>query len=220
MESKMKSPTTGWILMAAALAVTAWGSTAGEHPTTQRSTTGPATRPAGAAAPLSVQLHALLPPTLGGLRKVDRKIRAHHNQPGMLWQVMSSYAVPGGGMGSVSILDHRDMEVATGKERPWAPRLRGIAIWPEDNAAEEKVSGRPARLLRRGALGSRRLIVRANERFDVVFELDPPLAEAETGEVDIEALRAAAKVFDYKKLDSLREMPADYARGQAVQPPP
>ena len=176
----------------------------------------PTSRAVVAAAPVrAADLLDLLPQTLAGLGQLDRRLKQHAPGTPGVWESKSNYgAFNATQSGAVGIFDYG---VGSDGEREWVPVADGMPVWPyqgEITAEEETVADRPARLLSPDVFEARRLIVRANSRFDVVFALRPEGAGAASGKpVDPEVLRNAASKFDWARLDALRDVPANYAVG-------
>ncbi len=195
---------------------------------TTRPSTAPATRPATAASSLTEQLQRLVSQDYAGLRSVGLALKDHRLEGGRMWETKSNFVIRdrskgigaalAGRTGTVAIFDYL-AKPADGTERPWVPRSQGMVLFPYSQSklevSEEKVGGRPARLLSADDWRARRLIVRANDRFDVVFALRPGSDEPD---VPLDDLRSAAEQFDWATLDALRDVPPAY-EGPQVSPP-
>jgi hypothetical protein len=182
----------------------------------------PATSPqASVTAVRAEELLDLLPQSLAGLRQLDRMLRMHMVGTREVWESKSNYgAAAAERSGTVGIFDYG---LAGAADREWIPSSGGSVIWPYDNqisTTEETLGGRAARLLSPDVFDTLRLIVRANDRFDVVFALRPKdPGTGSVGKVDPEELRKAAAAFDWKRLELFRQVPPDYAGRQTVAPP-
>ena len=198
--------------------------TGATRPATRHGQASPATATpaADSTAPLADRLDSLSPSGVAGLGRVDQRVEERKTDGGVAWEVRSGYAEPSSGYAGVGIWDYGPTSGAAA-ERPWVPLKEGKPIWPYVRGApatlsDEVVAGREARLLSADIMDSRRLIVRANPRFDVVFTRTPSSSGGGAGPVDVNELRAAAAAFDWSALDALQTAVPDYA-GPYVGPP-